>query len=104
MRMKHPQQGTLVDCVYCKYVRPELKGEQCPVCHGRTPEFRPARMMDTPTSQMEILQKIEEIYCHKNELDFKQGLLTLLTHIDLYNFDLKDAIINQIRYLEDFEQ
>ena len=99
--MKFESQGTLVECVYCKFVHPELKGtDQCPECHGRTPEFRPARMMDKETSEREIMEKIENIFKHKDEMDLKKELLTLLTYVDVYRFDFKEALIRIIRDIE----
>jgi hypothetical protein len=99
--MKFQDQGTFIDCVYCKYIHPELLGSgNCPECHGRTPEFRPARMMDKPTSEREIFDRITTIFCHKADLDFKKELLTLLTYVDVYGFDFKNALVTLIRDIE----
>ena len=96
--MRSPEQGTMVDCVYCKYIEPELKGtKNCPVCHGKTPEFRPTRMMDKYTSQMDVLDRID-YYFSKPDKDKNRGdLLNLLTSIDTYQFDIKEALINKIK-------
>ena len=100
--MKEQQQGTMVDCVYCKYVHPELKGKStCPVCRGDTPSFRPARMMDRHTSRRDVLKHLFSIQRSEKDEEFKNTLVRLLTRIDIYNFDLKEALIDQIRDLEE---
>ena len=39
------EQGVMIECVYCKYIRPELKGtKKCPECHGLTPKLREAQV------------------------------------------------------------
>lgn len=96
------EQGVLADCVYCKYIRPELKGkEDCPKCHGLTPKFREAQMMDKESSQDRILHHILTL-AYTEDLDrLKEDLLGLLVSIDIYNFDFVDAIVNKIRRIED---
>ena len=96
------EQGVQADCVYCKYIQPELKGKkECPKCNGLTPKFREARMMDKESSQHEILQRILMIE-HTEDLNkLKDSFIGLLDAIDIYKFDFKEALINAIRSIED---
>lgn len=101
--MDFQDQGTYVDCVYCKYIKPKMKNRsQCPKCGGKTPEFRNARMMDKYSSEQHILNKMIEIFgimgskSLTNE-EMQDQLLRILTEIDIYGFDCKQAIINRIR-------
>ncbi len=96
------EQGVQADCVYCKYVRPELKGtEKCPKCHGVTPKFREAQMMDKQSSGHKILRRILALKHTEDLAKLKDDFLGLLDAMDIYNFDLKDAIVNAIRLIED---
>jgi hypothetical protein len=95
------QQGTIIDCVYCKYIHPELKGSpDCPMCHGDTPYFKPMRMMDQETAQRDVLKHVFGDRMKKTIPDLKQEILVLITKIDVYKFDLKQALIEYIQYLE----
>ena len=95
-------QGTMVDCVYCTEVRPELKGsENCPVCHGNTPHFQPMRMMDACTSRIETLNKILHMHPHDDLEPLKTQLLGLLQEVVVYNFDIKEALIDYIKNIEE---
>jgi len=98
------EQGVQADCVYCKFVRPELKGtKDCPKCHGVTPKFREARMMDKRSSQEIILKRILALEYTEDLKKLNNDLLGLLDEMDIYNFDFKDALINTIREIEDNE-
>jgi len=82
-------------------VRPELKGsEDCPICHGNTPYFQPMRMMDAFTSRIETINKFLRIKREVEPEMLKRQLLGLLTDVIVYNFDLKEALIDYIRYIE----
>ncbi len=88
------EQGAMVECVYCKFVKPDLKGtELCPQCHGTTPAFKAMRMMDQDTSGQKILHTILDMQYAENYEVLRKDLLHLLTRIDVYNFDLKSALI-----------
>ena len=88
------EQGTMVDCVYCKYIRPDLHGtDSCPQCHGVSPVFKAMRMMDSGTSGQEILYEVLNMEFTENNEKIRQDLLHLLTKIDVYDFDLKSAVI-----------
>ncbi len=96
------EQGVMADCVYCKYIRPELKGtKDCPKCHGVSPKFREAQMMDKKSSQNRILRHILSLEYTKDLEKLNNDLIGLLDQIDIYNFDFKDAIVNTIREIED---
>ena len=103
--MREQQQGTMVDCVYCKYIHPELlEGDKCPICKGINPQFRPARMMDHSTSQMEVLYSIFNEFPRErreaNPSDFKDALLSLLLKLDIYQLDFKELVIQSIKEIE----
>ena len=89
------EQGTNVDCVYCKYIKPELQGTKaCPQCHGTSPNFKAMRMMDRTSSGQEILYNILNMEFTENVEKMRADLVHLLTRIDVYDFDLKSAIIH----------
>jgi len=96
------EQGVMVDCVYCKYIKPELQNTtSCPLCHGVRPVFKAMRMMDSDSSGQEILYDILNMQFTENSEKMGQDLLQLLTKIDVYNFDFKSAII---RFLQNSDQ
>ena len=98
------EQGCLIDCVYCKYIRPDLQGKSlCPKCHGVTPYFQPSRMMDKTSASKMILSGLIN---NPNQMKLNEEqdfLLNLLKNIEIYSFNLKDAIIQQLRDLETIE-
>lgn len=95
-------QGCLIDCIYCKYLHPELKGSlSCPKCHGKTPYFKHARMMDKETSSREIfgdLLKYSQEFTSKQKYEF---WYKNLTKIEIYGFDLKSAVIEYLKEIEE---
>ena len=103
----HQEQGTIMDCGYCKDVYPDL-GKDCPLCHGSGPAFRPARMMDRYTSNSELLQdlywmfelemKMRESGDRSKEaiLEYKSDMVRMIEKIGLYQFTLRDALIQRI--------
>jgi hypothetical protein len=94
------EQGCLVDCIYCKYIEPKYSGTlKCPVCHGKSTRFQPARMMDRYTSEQEILSNIFNSHWDEDPQKQRDRLLNLLNLVDLYNFDFKLALINKIKEL-----
>ena len=96
------EQGVLAECVYCKYIHPELKGtKNCPKCHGMTPKFREAQMMDKESSQKEILDIILKLEYTNDSSKLKNNFLRLLDIMEIYNFDLRFALVNAIREIED---
>ncbi len=96
------EQGVIADCVYCKYVRPELKGtKNCPKCHGVASKFREAQMMDKRSSQNRIIRQILALENTDDLQKLKNDLLGVLDVMDIYNFDFRDALINTIRKIED---
>lgn len=105
--MDFKDQSTFVECVYCKYVRPELQGSsECPFCQGKSREFRPARMMDEYTSGQHILDKMIRESERLNSSDLTKSekmdiLLSILEEIDLYGFDCKKAVIDKIQILDE---
>ncbi len=95
------EQGVLIDCVYCKYIKPELQGtKDCPQCHGKTPTFKPMRMMDRLTSEQDILQEILDLQFKEHPDLLYKSLLNLLSRMEVYNFDLKSAIIQFLQNSE----
>ena len=95
------EQGTMVDCVYCKFVKPELQGTKlCPECHGDTPVFKAMRMMDRSTSEQNILYSLLNMRFDEDYEKLRNSLLHLLTQVEVNNFDLKSAIINYLQMNE----
>ncbi|UYP46958.1 hypothetical protein NEF87_003243 [Candidatus Lokiarchaeum ossiferum] len=94
----------MVDCVYCKYIKPDLKGSKfCPECHGNTPTFKAMRMMDRTTSEQELLYSLLNMQFNENYEKLRTSLLNLLTQVDIYNFDMKSALINYLQINEPLE-
>ena len=105
------EQGLWTECVYCTMVNTEI-GKDCPYCNGNFYYFQPAQMMDKSSSQQMILKSLTELKpifdtYYSNEEDknnaayLKKMLLGILKDVNIYNFDLKDALINYIRWLEE---
>ena len=95
------EQGCLVECVYCKYIRPELQGKStCPKCQGNTPYFQSAQMMDKPSAANVLLSELWVNLAHMDENEQRDFLLNWLKKIDIYQFNLKDAIIYRLKDLE----
>ncbi len=108
------EQGALTTCVYCTRVRPGPAAD-CPVCRGRPTRLRPARMMDGPTSRRELLASLtalsEPLEAWRNATGdadrkaaaarLRERLLGVLADLDLYGFDLAEALAEAIRELEE---
>ena len=85
----------MVDCAYCKYIKPELQGtKSCPECHGNSTRFKAMRMMDRATSEQEILLSLLDLRFDENYDKLRSALIHLLTQVEVYNFNLKSALIN----------
>ena len=98
--MRSNEQGALVECVYCKLIEPKYKGtKQCPICHGNTPRFQPLRMMDRYTSGQDILNQIINTEWDREPKKLRDQLISLLNMVDIYHFDLKEALIDKIKNL-----
>lgn len=92
-------QGCQVECPYCSLIHPELKNSnKCPECHGNNLSFRPMRMMDRQTSQIELIEVIFKPQLSKSKTELRRFFLNFLTEIDVYHFDLKEAIITYFKY------
>jgi hypothetical protein len=87
--------------VYCGLIKPELKGtKRCPKCGGVSRSFKSMRMMDKNTSGRELLNRIFRIQMNQEGELLKDELINLLTSVVVYNFDIKSALINLIREIE----
>ncbi len=53
-------QGITIDCFYCTKLRANNRDPNCKICEGKITYFRPARMMDRYTSDLEIIKSIVE--------------------------------------------
>lgn len=108
----HPEQGLLMNCIYCHLVYPDLKNNDCPVCKDNNQFFKPAQMMDKASSQIRLFQELSHLFqtlktenippssseLSKEELlELKDKTYSLLESIVMYNFDIKDGIIELIR-------
>ncbi|MBD3229654.1 MAG: hypothetical protein GF329_15845 [Candidatus Lokiarchaeota archaeon] len=94
-------QGCLIDCIYCKYLHPELEKSSCPKCHGKTPYFQHARMMDNQSSSKEIfgdILKYSEKFTKKQSFEF---WYKILKKIEIYGFDLKSTVIEYLKEIEE---
>lgn len=103
------EQGTVMDCIYCTKVYPELEGAECPKCGGRGPTFRAARMMDRQTSAREIWPRILGLYETESKLEslspeqvqqYRDRLIGVLDQVNLYQFDMKEALLVRIHDLD----
>ncbi|MHA1562585.1 MAG: hypothetical protein ACTSPA_10720 [Promethearchaeota archaeon] len=95
------EQGCLVECPYCKYIRPDLQGKStCPKCHGNTTYFQSAQMMDKPSAAKVLLSELWVNLDQMGENEQQEFLLNWLKRIDIYQFNLKDAIIYRLKDLE----
>ena len=95
------EQGCLVECVYCKYIRPDLQGKStCPKCQGNTLYFQTAQMMDKPSAANALLSELWDNLDNWGEDEQREFLLNWLKKIDIYQFNLKDAIIYRLKILE----
>ncbi|MHA1674689.1 MAG: hypothetical protein ACTSYI_13805 [Promethearchaeota archaeon] len=94
------EQGCLVNCVFCSYILPNLKGnDQCPYCHGNSLYFKPMHMMDRSTANRQLLHEIfsqdsPDLYSMQESY-----AVNLLTKIEAHNFDLKQALIDFLKEL-----
>ena len=104
------EQGVVSECIYCTEVYPELRG-RCPLCKGSEPGFRPARMMDGPTSREMIMSDIRDVlegYWALMDaepdrgavINVRRGLIGLASDMHLYNFSALEAVIDLIRRLD----
>jgi hypothetical protein len=78
----------------------------CPICHGQSPVFRQARMMDRNTSERDFIEMLfkREPMDFENRQQLKEILINILTFIDIYNLDLKSAIITSLKDLINIEK
>lgn len=92
------EQGCLVDCIYCKYIHPEFQNSKnCPKCHGETPYFQPAQMMDQYSSSKHILYRIFELPKDISEEQLYNHVYHLLKEIEIYGYDLKQSLIDYLK-------
>lgn len=105
-----------MDCIFCKYIYPELSAEECPVCNGKGNIFQPARMMDRETSQQFVFDELINILIHFNEKNIhhldtapldveeanrlKQALIRMIQFIEIYGFDLKATLRDLVHALD----
>ena len=54
-------QGTHIDCFYCTKVKNENRNPDCKICLGKITYFRPAQMMDRPSSDIHLLHRIIDL-------------------------------------------
>ncbi len=92
-----PEQGAMMDCVYCSIIYPELKGK-CPRCGRSGGGFREARMMDRESSSRMILDMMDDtdLLFDGNE-EKRERMISLLNDVVLYDFDLVSALALRIR-------
>lgn len=100
--MEDKEQGVYIDCIYCKVIYPEINSINCQWCKGESGYFRPARMMDKHSSDkyiMDILKPFFENYDMNEEVDegTRKRMVGIVEAISIYNFDLKQALIDTIR-------
>ena len=108
------EQGTEMECVLCTVIYPELKGKECPICKGAGFYFQPARMMDLYTSRREMLNylyyftmnrdKFERMDPEEKEkmaLDIRNEAIGMIKKIIIYNFELKETLIDLVHELDE---
>ncbi len=99
------EQGSLTDCVYCTLVHPAAAGD-CPRCGGQGRFFRPARMMDGPTSRAQVLAsffRFGQVWQATDapSEECRDALVSLLEDVSLYGFDPTMALAEAIRDVEE---
>jgi len=55
-------QGIRIDCFYCTKIKIDDPDPNCNICAGKITYFRPARMMDRQTSDMQILSNLMDMF------------------------------------------
>lgn len=108
-----PEQGALIACVYCTRVHPGLAAG-CPRCHGAGAYLRPARMLDRAAAREHVLAALASLHNARRELreadpgrcgglarECRASALSLLEDVVIHGFDLADALVEEIRRLED---
>ena len=115
MRIEDRDQGIEMECVYCTKIYPELRDKGCPVCKDVRFIFQTAQMMDVDSSERAIFAHLSEFlqYYNKHELDLeytdknfetkkklaetaKNDVINLIKKINIYNFNLEEALIHLI--------
>lgn len=118
-RMIHlKEQGLEMHCLYCKVIYPDLDSPNCPICHGTSTFFQPARMMDEATSQITLLRELAEFFAFSSEKtirfsdpsfneigqntqkELKERVFDLLKKVEIYQFDLRQTLINMYQQLD----
>ncbi|MHA1144083.1 MAG: hypothetical protein ACTSRW_05040 [Candidatus Helarchaeota archaeon] len=117
--MNAREQGLEMECIYCKHVYPELKKEECPFCKGKGLVFQPAQMMEKRLSNVKIFRDLKDwlnfvmeenlLAEYQDENDIvkqdqakvaKRTAINLVKRMIIYNFNLKEAIIEFIHDLD----
>jgi len=114
MRIEDMEQGTEMECVLCNVIYPETKGKECPACKGKGYIFQPARMMDLYTSRREMLNDLFYFLTTRDQFEHKdpeekeklafqlrQEAISYITKIIIYNFDLKETLIDLVHELDE---
>lgn len=102
-------QGAEIQCAYCGVAYPELK-EECPECQGAGGRFKQAQMMDKESSSRQVLDQLLELFQFEHDLrekddrdlaiTYRRALLNMIENIDLYQFDIKDALAIRLKDLD----
>ena len=110
------EQGVLIDCISCTIIYPEGERPDCPECNGKKKYFLPAQMMDKLSSHKIIMNDLNNLLKLNVDLNFvffntqdlssdnvnllKDAYFNLLKKVLIYNFDLKDFLIQNIKNLD----
>lgn len=115
--MWEKEQGTLVSCIYCQVLNPEIDNSQCPRCQGKLKYFKPARMMDQSSASKNFLYRLKKVFemypdilnlnndeiTRKTKKNYLSVLENLVLHFTIYQYDIKEALIRlymQIKNLQ----
>ena len=100
--MEDKEQGVYIDCIYCKIIYPEVNSINCKKCKGEGGYFRQARMMDQQTSSNYVIDVLNSFF-HNVDVheviddSVTSQLIGLVELLSIYNFDLKQSLIQIIR-------
>ena len=92
------EQGLQMECIHCSVLYPELKGKNCPICHGSGFIFQPARMMDRDLSQRELFEDFTEFFYQLGKKKIEMDAIDAETEKKLAR-DLRNHAIRLVKKL-----
>lgn len=94
------RQGVELECVNCNLIQGKIVSN-CKYCKGTGSYFKPAQMMDKESGTTyiwnELQQYLDEELHESNDIGI---LYTLLEKVLIYNFDVKEYLVERIKKIE----